>query len=139
MEASVISCPKCGKENQDHYKFCLGCGAELTTPAKPGGDIAVMKTMMADSSALGPRPGPTPSPYGAPMPAPGMGPGPGPSMPGMPPGFPGMGMPGMPMMPGMGAPAGDAGGPKMRVLSRSEKNARKGQRKKERQARKKNR
>jgi pSer/pThr/pTyr-binding forkhead associated (FHA) protein len=26
----VISCPKCGKENQEHYKFCLGCGAELS-------------------------------------------------------------------------------------------------------------
>lgn len=26
---NVITCPKCGKENQDHYKFCLGCGAEL--------------------------------------------------------------------------------------------------------------
>jgi pSer/pThr/pTyr-binding forkhead associated (FHA) protein len=25
----VITCPKCGKENQDHYKFCLGCGSEL--------------------------------------------------------------------------------------------------------------
>jgi len=25
----VITCPKCGKENQDHYKFCMGCGAEL--------------------------------------------------------------------------------------------------------------
>ncbi|MCS6899468.1 MAG: FHA domain-containing protein [Myxococcales bacterium] len=25
----MIICPKCGKENQDHYKFCLGCGAEL--------------------------------------------------------------------------------------------------------------
>jgi len=25
----VIVCPKCGKENQDHYKFCLGCGNEL--------------------------------------------------------------------------------------------------------------
>ena len=25
----MITCPKCGKENQDHYKFCLGCGAEL--------------------------------------------------------------------------------------------------------------
>ena len=22
-------CNRCGKENQDHYKFCLGCGAEL--------------------------------------------------------------------------------------------------------------
>jgi pSer/pThr/pTyr-binding forkhead associated (FHA) protein len=25
----VIICQKCAKENQDHYKFCLGCGAEL--------------------------------------------------------------------------------------------------------------
>jgi pSer/pThr/pTyr-binding forkhead associated (FHA) protein len=35
----VITCQKCGKENQDHYKFCLGCGAELTreVAAKPFG------------------------------------------------------------------------------------------------------
>jgi pSer/pThr/pTyr-binding forkhead associated (FHA) protein len=25
----LITCPKCGKDNQTHYKFCLGCGAEL--------------------------------------------------------------------------------------------------------------
>lgn len=25
----MITCNKCGKDNQDHYKFCLGCGAEL--------------------------------------------------------------------------------------------------------------
>jgi len=25
----VIVCSRCSKENQDHYKFCLGCGAEL--------------------------------------------------------------------------------------------------------------
>jgi pSer/pThr/pTyr-binding forkhead associated (FHA) protein len=31
----VITCQKCGKENQDHYKFCLGCGAELTREAAP--------------------------------------------------------------------------------------------------------
>ncbi len=47
-EASVIVCPRCGKENQDHYKFCLGCGAELprdsaqapksfTAPTPPAG------------------------------------------------------------------------------------------------------
>lgn len=44
-------CNRCGKENQDHYKFCLGCGAELTVAAKPasgGGDVAMMKTMMAE-------------------------------------------------------------------------------------------
>jgi pSer/pThr/pTyr-binding forkhead associated (FHA) protein len=26
-------CNRCGKENQDHYKFCLGCGSELVKPA----------------------------------------------------------------------------------------------------------
>ena len=26
----MIVCAKCSKENQDHYKFCLGCGAELS-------------------------------------------------------------------------------------------------------------
>src|SRR6185312_2885484 len=30
---SVITCNRCGKENQDHYKFCLGCGSELAKPA----------------------------------------------------------------------------------------------------------
>ena len=25
----MIVCSRCEKENQDHYKFCLGCGAEL--------------------------------------------------------------------------------------------------------------
>lgn len=31
----MITCQKCGKENQDHYKFCLGCGAELAREAAP--------------------------------------------------------------------------------------------------------
>jgi signal recognition particle subunit SRP54 len=69
---------------------------------------------------------------------PGMG-----GMPGMP---PGMGLPGMPGMPGMGMPGFgaegggfDAGAPKMRVLSKSEKNLKKNQRKREKSARKKNR
>lgn len=30
----MISCPKCAKENQNHYRFCLGCGAELGGAAK---------------------------------------------------------------------------------------------------------
>ncbi|MGE0546409.1 MAG: FHA domain-containing protein [Kofleriaceae bacterium] len=46
-------CNRCGKENQDHYKFCLGCGAELTAGPKPGGDVAMMKTMMQDPSQAG--------------------------------------------------------------------------------------
>ena len=65
-------------------------------------------------------------------------------MPGMPgmgmPGFPGMGMPGMPGMPGMGA--GQPAGPsmtKMKTLSAPERNAKKAQRKRERDARKKGR
>ena len=29
----MITCSRCGKENQDHYKFCLGCGGELARPA----------------------------------------------------------------------------------------------------------
>jgi pSer/pThr/pTyr-binding forkhead associated (FHA) protein len=28
----VIICSKCGKENQDRYKFCLGCGSQLSSP-----------------------------------------------------------------------------------------------------------
>src|ERR1700744_1365514 len=32
---AVITCPKCSKDNQDHYKFCLGCGAELPRDAAP--------------------------------------------------------------------------------------------------------
>jgi predicted phage gp36 major capsid-like protein len=50
---------------------------------------------------------------------------------GMPGGFPGMGMPGL--------PAAGANAPKMKALSRTEKNARKNQRKQARAARKKNR
>jgi signal recognition particle subunit SRP54 len=69
--------------------------------------------------------------------APGMGM-PGMGMPGM--GMPGMGMPGMPGfgMPGMGmgGAAGDAT-PRMRSFSKSERNARKADRKRERAARKK--
>jgi signal recognition particle subunit SRP54 len=62
---------------------------------------------------------------------PGMG-----GMPGLPPGFgfPGMGMPGA-----AGPGVGGAAAPKMRQLSKSEKNARKNERKRERASRKKNR
>jgi pSer/pThr/pTyr-binding forkhead associated (FHA) protein len=31
----VIVCTRCSKENQDHYKFCLGCGSELPRDASP--------------------------------------------------------------------------------------------------------
>ncbi|MEC9398652.1 MAG: FHA domain-containing protein [Myxococcota bacterium] len=28
----MIICPHCGRENEDHYKFCLGCGSQLPRP-----------------------------------------------------------------------------------------------------------
>ncbi len=31
----MITCSRCGKENQDLYKFCLGCGAKLQAGAAP--------------------------------------------------------------------------------------------------------
>lgn len=31
----MITCPKCSRDNQDHYKFCLGCGAELPRDLAP--------------------------------------------------------------------------------------------------------
>ena len=84
-------CNRCGKENQDHYKFCLGCGAELTAapkPGGPGGDVAMMKTMMEDPSQPSPIVGaPLRGPSAA-MPQPGAPGGPRPTgggMPGMPP------------------------------------------------------
>ncbi|MEP6652346.1 MAG: FHA domain-containing protein, partial [Myxococcales bacterium] len=30
----MITCTRCGKENQDHYKFCLGCGNEIKAAPK---------------------------------------------------------------------------------------------------------
>ena len=42
----MINCSNCGKENQDHYKFCLGCGARLAGgaaaaagPVRTGGTV----------------------------------------------------------------------------------------------------
>jgi len=109
-------CNRCGKENQDHYKFCLGCGAELTAAPKPGGDMAMMKTMMADSGS-GPSPvasaplggmgGPMRGPSGG-VPQP-MSRGSTSGMPGMPPPGP-LGGPAMPpAMQPMGPPPGVPG------------------------------
>ncbi len=69
----MITCKRCGKENQDHYKFCLGCGAELeAAPAPagppavgqaPGSGVAMMKTVMADMNQpppSAPKASPTP-------------------------------------------------------------------------------
>lgn len=72
----MISCPKCGKENQDHYKFCLGCGNELPRdggaqrpfrPTPPAVPIAGGSPRGSSASSAGVAP---PAPYGAPPAAP---------------------------------------------------------------------
>ena len=94
-------CNRCGKENQDHYKFCLGCGAELTAKPAGGGDVAMMKTMMQDPSQGSPLAGAplrgTAGPMGQP---PGMRPS-VPGVPGMPPSGPLGAMPPGPLPPQM--------------------------------------
>jgi pSer/pThr/pTyr-binding forkhead associated (FHA) protein len=86
----VITCPKCTKENQDHYKFCLGCGAELPrdaapkkfAPGTPPQGVQARAAVFADESTnVGPGPGrqaARPSPAGPPAPAPAMAVGPAP-------------------------------------------------------------
>lgn len=62
----MIVCPTCSKENQDHYKFCLGCGSDLP---RAGGEEKPLATTTppAGIAAVG-DPGGTPAP--APVPAP---------------------------------------------------------------------
>jgi pSer/pThr/pTyr-binding forkhead associated (FHA) protein len=102
-------CNRCGKENQDHYKFCLGCGAELTAkPPGVGGDVAMMKTMMADPAQHSPVAGaPLRGTAGPMQPAAGRPTG---GMAGMPPAGPLGGMPPAGPMPApMGPPPGVPG------------------------------
>ncbi|MFO0563568.1 MAG: FHA domain-containing protein [Polyangiales bacterium] len=82
----MITCPKCSKENQDHYKFCLGCGSEL--PKDGGGAKPFNPTPPAGVPAVGggarpaggaPAPGPfgsapAPGPFGGPPAQPSAGP-----------------------------------------------------------------
>jgi hypothetical protein len=88
----VITCPKCSKDNQDHYKFCLGCGAELprgpapkpfapqTPPhgmkavqAPPGGGLGGTVGISPPAAPAAPRPTPAvqaPAPMAPPAAAP---------------------------------------------------------------------
>lgn len=58
----MIVCPVCSKENQDHYKFCLGCGSDLprasgdeakplSTATPPAGIAAVSAQAVAAPAA----------------------------------------------------------------------------------------
>jgi pSer/pThr/pTyr-binding forkhead associated (FHA) protein len=68
----LIICPKCTKENQDHYKFCLGCGAELPRDASPRKQAAGTppQGVRAVSGAPGPSAAAPADPVIAPAPAP---------------------------------------------------------------------
>ena len=55
----MIVCPRCSKDNQDHYKFCLGCGAELPR------DKAQPKNFAAPTPPAGVPTGGAPSDPGA--------------------------------------------------------------------------
>jgi pSer/pThr/pTyr-binding forkhead associated (FHA) protein len=73
----VINCEKCGKENQDHYKFCLGCGAEL--PRKEAPKPFSPQTPPHGVPAAVPQPAPAaPQPAAAAQPAPAAAPAPQP-------------------------------------------------------------
>lgn len=37
----MIICPNCSRENEDHYKFCLGCGTELSKVARADAPTAL--------------------------------------------------------------------------------------------------
>ena len=66
----VITCSRCGKENQDHYKFCLGCGNEIKPAPKPAtrepAPIETARTMLPPdrkpvAGSLGNEPTPLPT------------------------------------------------------------------------------
>lgn len=65
----MITCLKCGKENQDHYKFCLGCGAELPRAAAAKPFTAATPPQGVPAVAAMPAAAP-PAPVAAPAPAP---------------------------------------------------------------------
>ena len=61
----MITCSKCGKENQDHYKFCLGCGAELprgSAQAKPFTSNTPPHGVPAVAAPVAPAPAPVAAP-----------------------------------------------------------------------------
>ncbi len=47
----MIICPNCGKENQDHYKFCLGCGSDLPKTEAPKKDSVPAPAPAAPAAA----------------------------------------------------------------------------------------
>lgn len=51
----MISCPTCGKENEDFFRFCLGCGSDLeaaTATAPPVPESAPRRATPAHAAAV---------------------------------------------------------------------------------------
>ncbi len=55
----MIICNQCGKDNQDHFIFCQGCGTQLTSAAPANEqNVGTMNTMVADVGQGGRSPTP---------------------------------------------------------------------------------
>ena len=69
----MVRCPSCGRENEAHYRFCLGCGR----PLSPGDSIGIENravevpepTPVARLGVLGRSPGEQPLPPSGPAPS----------------------------------------------------------------------
>jgi pSer/pThr/pTyr-binding forkhead associated (FHA) protein len=53
----MITCKACGKENQDHYKFCLGCGGKLEAapapaPAAAPAELGTARTVLPPAPVM---------------------------------------------------------------------------------------
>ncbi len=68
----MITCNKCGKDNQDHYKFCLGCGAELPRASHAPKPFAANTPPQGVQQARVAAPAAAPAPAAPAMPAPAM-------------------------------------------------------------------
>jgi len=63
----VQVCSKCGKENQNHYKFCLGCGNEMPPELEAAQPDPTPAPAPTPTPAATPAATPTPAPAPAPM------------------------------------------------------------------------
>ncbi len=72
----MITCTSCSKPNQDHYRFCLGCGAELprggggATPRAEAAEIVDEQTQIGPLAAILGSGGKATKAFSAPTPAP---------------------------------------------------------------------
>ncbi len=119
--SSTVACHRCGKDNPNHVRFCLGCGSDLNVRAEKRDERAPLlrpmapgpMPMMAAPMLLGAAPPMPMSP--APMPMQPMAP--KPMMPAMAPQGAAPKASGMGPMPGPGAPGAPGGPPPMRAPS----------------------